>query len=172
MEKKLPSTESKGVVKNGPARPQQLGDTCSSSQTRDPKNANKFHSSGPNKTPKIKERGSPSRLSPTEVTLHVKDFAKSISCQIDTENESRDGFLRLDEHLTEGDCYFRDGIFETNDSNRRTRIITIFKQVLKKCGYVLAATVAVPLIAGEIKFFFVDESMNKIQGCKAANKKS
>lgn len=160
MEKKLPSTESKGVVKNGPARPLQLGDACSSSQTRDPKNANKFHSSGPNKTPKIKERGSPSRLSPTEVTLHVKDFAKSISCQIDTENEPRDGFLRLDEHLTEGDCYFRDGIFETNDSNRRTRIITIFKQVLKKCGYVLAATVAVPLIAGEIQVFFfrrVDE---------------
>ena len=154
MEKKLPSTESKGVVKNDPARPLQLGNTCSSSQTRAPKNANKFHPCGPDKTPKIKERGSPSRLSPTEVTLHVKDFAKSISCQFDTENEHRDGFLRLEEHLSERDCYFREGIFKTNDSNRRTRIITIFKQVLKKCGYVLAATVAVPLIAGEIQVFF------------------
>ena len=148
MEKKLPLTGSKGVVKNGSARPLQLGDTCSSSQTRAPKSGNKFHSSGPNKTSKIKERGSPSRLSPTEVTLHVKDFAKSISCQFETENEHRDRFLRLEEQLSEGDGYFRDGIFKTNDSNRRTRIITIFKQVLKKCGYVLAATVAVPLIAG------------------------
>ena len=154
MERHLPSTESQDTVKTSTIMGYLCDTNSSSLQPRSPKHSTKL-SSGPRAT-QLKKRESPARLSPAKIslTMHVEDIAKSISSQLDSESECKGGFTRLEERFSEVSFDFRNTIFKTEESDTRTKIVKIFKQVLKKCGYILAATVAVPLIAGKIRFFF------------------
>lgn len=99
----------------------------------------------------LNQRKLPSPLTSTEVSLamSVEVIAQRIAKQLDGENEHNGRFLRLEGQFSGNESGDLNSTFRTKESNRRTRVIKVLKQVLKKCGYIVAATIAVPLIAGK-----------------------
>lgn len=129
-----------------------LDSSSSSSQSQSVPDAYKCQMIG-RKTSQPKRRELPPRLSSTEVslTMSVEDIAQRIAGQLDGEHQRSGGFLRLKEQCTDDESCDSNSTSKTKESNTRAKILKIFKQVLKKCGCIVAASVAVPLIAGELK---------------------
>ena len=149
MENQLLSCKLEDKAKN--SRIRDLPDSSSSSlHPQRLRDANDSQMLGPENS-QFKQRKLTSRLSSTEVssTMSVEDIAQRIAKELDEDSEHKEGFLRLEGQFSGDENYDLSSTFRTKESNRKTRVIKVFKQILKKCGYILAATVAVPLIAGK-----------------------
>ena len=116
--------------------------------------------SAPKEHHERRELSSP--LSSTEVslTLSVEDLAQRIARQLDGKNENNAVFLRLEEQSTSDESdNSNNTLFNAKESQPRTRLSKIVKQVLRICGYAAAATIAIPLIAGK-KYFSRSKFLN------------
>ena len=158
MENHLISSKFENKAKNSRI----IRDFCDSSSSclhpQSPQEANDSQIVGPENS-QLKQRKLPSPLTSTEVslTMSVEDIAQRIAKQLDGESEHNGVFLRLEGQFSGDESGDLNSTFRTKESNRRTRVIKVFKQVLKKCGYIVAATIAVPLIAGKKSYFLIFE---------------
>ncbi|KAJ7340478.1 hypothetical protein OS493_003228 [Desmophyllum pertusum] len=92
-------------------------------------------------------------LSSADVSLTLSDEdAENQACaELDRRNNINRLLLRIEEHLKGDESEdINLGLLHAEEPPPRNRIIEIAKQVLKACGYVLGAVVAVPLIAGPL----------------------
>ena len=107
---------------------------------------------GEEKRPAVQDSDDPGTpLSPTNISLTLADAGDTEDCasgQLDKENDLERLFLRVEKELTREEL--SRGMINSNESRSRSRIIEIVKRVLKTCGYVVAAVIGVPLIAGKL----------------------
>ena len=93
-------------------------------------------------------------LSSANISFTLGDDGNTENCasgQLDKENDPQRLFLHLEKELTREDLSH--GMLNTNESFSKNRIIEIVKRVLKTCGYVAAAVICVPLIAGKLNLY-------------------
>lgn len=103
------------------------------------------------KRPRQESDDSETVLSTANISLTLgdsDDTENNAFGQLDKENDLQRLFLRVENELTRDD--FNGGLLNTNESRSRSRIIEIVKRVLKTCGYVVAALIGFPLIAGNL----------------------
>lgn len=103
------------------------------------------------KRPRQESDNSETVLSTANISLTLgdsDDTENNAFGQLDKENDLQRLFLRVENELTRDD--FNGGLLNTNESRSRSRIIEIVKRVLKTCGYVVAAVIGFPLIAGNL----------------------
>ena len=90
-------------------------------------------------------------LSSANISFALDDAGDTENCasgQLDKENDLEKLFLHVEKELAREDLSH--GMPNTNESLSRNRIIEIVKRVLKTCGYVAAAVIGAPLIAGKL----------------------
>ena len=90
-------------------------------------------------------------LSSADISLTLADAGDTENCasgQLDKENDLERLYLRVEKELAREDL--SRGMLNANESRSRSRIIEIVKRALKTCGYVIAAVIGVPLIAGKL----------------------
>ena len=104
------------------------------------------------KRPVVQDSDDPETpLSSANISLTLGDGGDTENCasgQLDKENDLERLFLRVENELTREEL--SRGMLNSNESRSRSRIIEIVKRVLKTCGYVVAAVIGVPLIAGNL----------------------
>lgn len=103
------------------------------------------------KRPRQESDDSETVLSTENISLTLgdsDDTENNAFGQLDKENDLQRLFLCVENELTKDD--FNGGLLNANESRSRNRIIEIVKRVLKTCGYVVAAVIGFPLIAGNL----------------------
>lgn len=109
---------------------------------------NKYEENQPPQDPEDAEM--PLSSADVSLTLSDEDTENQACAELDRRNNINRLLLRIEEHLKGDESEdINLGLLHAEEPPPRNRIIEIVKGVLKACGYVLGAVVAVPLIAGK-----------------------